>query len=74
MRKKEKIKTNEKKKTLFKYTVLEKIAFGHVPVEREKIFPWGQGAGGGKREEKVAYKLLLTQSFISKDPRSSLGH
>lgn len=33
-----------------------------------------QGAGGGKREEKVAYKLLLTQSFISKDPRSSLGH
>lgn len=49
------------KKTLFKYTVLEKIAFGHVPIEREKIFPWGQGAGGGKREEeKVVYKLLLT--------------
>lgn len=29
-----------RKKTLSKYTVLEKIAFGYVLIEREKVFPW----------------------------------
>lgn len=49
MRKKEKIKTNEKKKkTLFKYTMLQKIAFVHVPVESGKIFP----PGSRRREER----------------------
>ena len=37
---KEKKKHWRKKKTFFKYALLEKIAFGHVLIESEKIFPW----------------------------------
>lgn len=40
-----------RKKTLSKYTVLEKTAFGYVLIERENIFPW--------KKKKAANNLLL---------------
>lgn len=55
-----------RKKTLSKYTVLEKIAFGYVLIERENIFPWKK-----KSSKQFAIK---THSLIRKDLRYNLGH
>lgn len=41
------------KKTLSKYTVLEKIAFGYVLIEREKIFPWEKKKR--KKQQTICY-------------------
>lgn len=59
------------KKILAKHILLEKIAFGYVLIEREKLFP----GGGKKKEEKNSKEFAIkTHSLIRKNSRSSLGH
>lgn len=41
------------KKTVAKHIVLEKIAFGYVLIEREKLFPWG----GKKKKRKKQLRI-----------------
>lgn len=47
------------KKTLAKHILLEKIAFGYVLIEREKLFP-----GGGKKKRKKTAKNLLLKHIL----------
>lgn len=44
------------KKRVAKHIVLEKIAFGYVLIEREKLFPWGRKE---KKRKKTAKNLPL---------------
>lgn len=43
------------KKTLAKHILLEKIAFGYVLIEREKLFPGGGKKKRGKKQQRICY-------------------